>query len=98
MMIATGHRYGTEADSIAVVIINYNTCQELQARLASIKPEEVGEAVVVDNNSSDGSVEMVRAKYPWVTLHANRTNLGYGAAANPRDCKLYRSICVTVQQ
>jgi GT2 family glycosyltransferase len=25
---------------------------------------------------------MVRAEYPWVTLHANQTNLGYGAAAN----------------
>jgi N-acetylglucosaminyl-diphospho-decaprenol L-rhamnosyltransferase len=25
---------------------------------------------------------MVRSKYPWVTLHANDTNLGYGAASN----------------
>jgi N-acetylglucosaminyl-diphospho-decaprenol L-rhamnosyltransferase len=82
MTVATGHPYGTEADSIAVVIINYNTCQELQACLGSIKPEEAAEVVVFDNNSSDGSVEMVRSKYPWVTLHANRTNLGYGAAAN----------------
>jgi GT2 family glycosyltransferase len=38
--------------------------------------------VVVDNASSDGSAEMVRAEYPWVTLHANKANLGYGAAAN----------------
>ena len=82
MTLASSQSYGTEPDSIAVIIINYNTRQELQACLGSIKPEEASEVVVVDNNSSDGSVEMVRSKYPWVTLHANRTNLGYGAAAN----------------
>lgn len=82
MTLPAGHPYGTEADSIAVVIINYNTCQELQACLGSIKPEDASEVVVVDNNSSDGSVEMVRSKYPWVTLLANKTNVGYGAAAN----------------
>lgn len=40
------------------------------------------EIVVVDNASSDGSGEMVRADFPQVTLHANRSNPGYGAAAN----------------
>jgi len=82
MAIATGHPDGTKTHSIAVVIINYNTCQELQACLGSIEPEEEGEVIVVDNASSDGSVEMVRSKYPWVRLHANSTNRGYGAAAN----------------
>lgn len=82
MTLPEGHPSGTEADSIAAVIINYNTCQELQACLGSIKPEGASEVVVVDNNSSDGSVEMVRSKYPWVTLLANKANVGYGAAAN----------------
>src|SRR5678815_3857153 len=68
--------------SIAVVIVNHNTCQHLQACLASIEREAPSEVVVVDNASSDGSTQMVRAEYPWVTLHANRTNPGYGAAAN----------------
>jgi GT2 family glycosyltransferase len=44
--------------------------------------EAPSETVVVDNASSDGSAEMVRAEYPWVMLHANKTNPGYGAAAN----------------
>ncbi|MBU6481602.1 MAG: glycosyltransferase family 2 protein [Nitrospirae bacterium] len=82
MRSARGHPYDIDDNSIAIIIINYNTCQELQACLGSIKLEEAGEVVVVDNNSSDGSVEMVRSKYPWVTLHANKTNLGYGTAAN----------------
>ena len=68
--------------TIAVVIVNHNTCQHLQACLASIQLERPSEVVVVDNASSDGSVEMVQAVYPWVRLYANRTNPGYGTAAN----------------
>jgi hypothetical protein len=37
---------------------------------------------VVDNASLDGSAEMVQAEYPHVVLHANKKNVGYGAAAN----------------
>lgn len=81
-MTATGHPHGIDDKSIAVIIINYNTCQELQACLGSIRPEAASQVVVVDNDSSDGSVEMVKSTYPWVRLHANKTNLGYGAAAN----------------
>lgn len=67
---------------ITIVIVNHNTCQHLCACLASIEPGTASEVIVVDNASSDGSVEMVQAAYPWVRLYANRTNLGYGAAAN----------------
>jgi N-acetylglucosaminyl-diphospho-decaprenol L-rhamnosyltransferase len=67
---------------IAVVIVNYNTREHLRACLATVQSERPSEVVVVDNASSDGSVEMMRNEYPWVTLHANRKNLGYGAAAN----------------
>jgi GT2 family glycosyltransferase len=67
---------------IAVAIVNYNTREHLHACLATVQLEAPSEVVVVDNASSDGSTEMVRADYPWVALHANKTNLGYGAAAN----------------
>jgi len=82
MTVATRRPNDIETDSIAVVIINYNTCQELQACLESIKPEEAAHVFVVDNNSTDGSVEMVKSAYPRATLLSNQTNLGYGAAAN----------------
>jgi GT2 family glycosyltransferase len=81
-MSAIGYQNGFDDKSIAIIIINYNTCQELQACLGSIRPEEASQVVVVDNDSSDGSVEMVKSRYPWVSLHANKTNLGYGGAAN----------------
>jgi len=37
---------------------------------------------VVDNGSTDGTAEMVRARHPWVELHAQGTNLGYVRANN----------------
>ena len=67
---------------IAVAIVNYNTREYLRACLATVQSEAPIEVVVVDNASTDGSVEMVQADFPTVLLLANKTNLGYGAAAN----------------
>jgi N-acetylglucosaminyl-diphospho-decaprenol L-rhamnosyltransferase len=68
--------------TIAIVIVNYNTCDYLRRCLASIHEGDAAEVIVVDNASSDGSVEMVRVCFPHVTLWANKLNVGYGAAAN----------------
>ena len=40
------------------------------------------QVLVVDNNSSDESVEVVRRDFPWVTLIANKTNVGFAKANN----------------
>jgi GT2 family glycosyltransferase len=40
------------------------------------------EVFVVDNISVDGSVAMVRAKFPWVNLIANSENVGFSKANN----------------
>src|SRR5262245_20263014 len=66
----------------AVAIVNYNTREHLHACLTTVQPEAPSEVVIVDNGSSDGSVEMVHANHPFVALCANKVNLGYGAAAN----------------
>ena len=68
--------------ALAVAIVNFNTRGHLRACLDSVLGEEPDEVVVVDNASTDGSVDLVRSKYPEVVLHANPTNRGYGAAAN----------------
>jgi GT2 family glycosyltransferase len=69
-----------------VVVVNYNTCRELDACLSALA--EAGQVVVVDNASTDGSLEMVRRQHPHVILRANRQNVGYGAAVNQgiRSC------------
>jgi hypothetical protein len=71
-----------DMNPIAVVIVNYNTRGLLRNCLAMVQAENPSEVVVVDNASSDGSVEMVQAEYPWALLHPNKRNIGYGAAAN----------------
>jgi len=68
--------------SIAVVIVNYNTREHLRECLAAVSVETTQEIIVVDNASSDGSVEMVQACHPSVKLYDNAFNRGYGAAAN----------------
>lgn len=66
---------------VAIAVVSYNTRAHLHACLASAAGN-AREIVVVDNASSDGSVEMVREEFPDVVLRASHDNRGYGAAAN----------------
>ncbi|MCS6831165.1 MAG: glycosyltransferase family 2 protein [Armatimonadota bacterium] len=71
--------------ALSVVIVNWNTREHLRACLRSIyahPPNEPFEIWVVDNASSDGSVQMVRDEFPQVRLIANEQNMGYGRANN----------------
>ncbi|MCI0530558.1 MAG: glycosyltransferase family 2 protein [candidate division Zixibacteria bacterium] len=70
---------------LTVIIVNWNVRELLIQCLDSIFSQanaESVEVIVVDNNSSDGSVGAVKSLYPNVKLIANRTNLGYGSAIN----------------
>ncbi len=70
---------------LSIVIVNYNVKYFLEQCLISVGraikniPAEV---FVVDNASSDGSVEMLREKFGWVTLIANTDNGGFSKANN----------------
>ncbi len=70
---------------LSIIIVNYNVKYFLEQCLISVKKamENVeGEIFVVDNNSVDGSVEMVREKFPLVHLIVNKKNLGFAKANN----------------
>ena len=70
---------------LSVIIVNYNVAYFLEQCLNSTFKalEKVeGEVFVVDNNSIDGSVEMVREKFPKVHLIANHDNPGFSVANN----------------
>jgi GT2 family glycosyltransferase len=69
-------------NTIAVVIVSYNTCSHLRNCLRTVLSEEAAEVVVIDNGSTDGTIEMVRTEFPGVTLYVDERNRGYGAAAN----------------
>jgi N-acetylglucosaminyl-diphospho-decaprenol L-rhamnosyltransferase len=66
-----------------VVIVSYNSRQDLPASLESVQKSRVDATiVVVDNDSSDGSADYVAKHWPEVTLVRSRKNLGYAAACN----------------
>lgn len=70
---------------IDIVVINFNTQSLLLNCLQSIHAytESPYHLIVVDNGSSDGSVESARAlKWPNLTVIANETNGGYAKACN----------------
>ena len=77
------------AIDLAIIILNYNTRDLLRNCLRSLhaqgdaQPHSLRTTVyVVDNASSDGSADMVRAEFPAVRLIANRANVGYSAGNN----------------
>jgi GT2 family glycosyltransferase len=70
---------------LSVVIVNYNVKAYLEQCLSTVFTalEGIpGEVFVVDNQSTDGSVEMVRERFPQVRLIANRDNVGFSRANN----------------
>ncbi|WP_205499699.1 glycosyltransferase family 2 protein [Rufibacter psychrotolerans] len=70
---------------LSVIIVNYNVSYFLEQCLLSVRKAAQGlqvEVFVVDNNSVDGSVEMVRRRFPEVILLANKDNLGFSKANN----------------
>lgn len=70
---------------LSVVILNYNVKYFLELCLKSVEEALVSinaEIIVVDNDSSDGSCEMVRQKFPSVTLISNHSNVGFAKANN----------------
>ncbi|TGD82758.1 glycosyltransferase family 2 protein [Hymenobacter wooponensis] len=72
---------------LSVIIVNYNVCYFLEQALLSVERavEKLGEPVevfVVDNNSVDGSVAMVRNRFPDVILLENHHNPGFSKANN----------------
>ena len=70
---------------LSVVIVNYNVKYFLEQALHSVRKACQGldaEVFVVDNNSVDGSCDMVRLKFPEVILIDNKENTGFSKANN----------------
>jgi N-acetylglucosaminyl-diphospho-decaprenol L-rhamnosyltransferase len=68
---------------LSVVVVSWNVRDLLRRCLLSIAPTGGScEIIVVDNGSTDGSPEMVRAEFPHVRLIANPDNRGFTAANN----------------
>jgi GT2 family glycosyltransferase len=70
---------------LSVIIVNYNVEHFLEQCLHSVRKaikNVSAEVFVVDNNSVDGSLKMIRNKFSEVTLIANKKNTGFSFANN----------------
>jgi N-acetylglucosaminyl-diphospho-decaprenol L-rhamnosyltransferase len=73
--------------NLAIIIVSYNTCDMLKACLRSVYAglahfPAAAQVWVVDNASTDGSPDMVRADFPQAQLLALEQNLGFAAGNN----------------
>lgn len=70
---------------LSIVIVNYNVAYFLEHCLYSVRNALKGieaEIFVVDNNSVDNSIAMLKEKFPEVILIANKDNVGFSRANN----------------
>lgn len=70
---------------LSIAIASWNTKDLLDQCLRSIYDTTSGidfEIIVVDNDSADGSPDMVAERYPKIKLVRNRMNMGFAAACN----------------
>lgn len=77
-------RPGTEAASLVIPSWNGRDLLErfLPSWAAAISTHPGSEIVIVDNGSTDGSADWIRANYPQVRLVALQENFGFGGGSN----------------
>jgi len=76
---------------LSIVVVTWNTRDLVLDCLASIEselrsadgsPDLATETCVVDNASSDGTLEAIRQRFPWVRVVSLPRNLGFAAGSN----------------
>ncbi len=70
---------------ISIIIVNYNVKHFAEQCLRSVEAATGSlsvEVFLVDNGSSDGSVEYLKSRFPSVNIIDNGENLGFGRANN----------------
>lgn len=70
--------------SISVIIINWNCGEDLPACLRALERQTQRdfEVIVIDNGSTDGSVEVARRDFPYVKVIEAGANLGFAEGCN----------------
>lgn len=73
-----------DGQTVSAIIVNYNTRHHLEhclnALLPQLRPSD--EVIVVDNGSTDGSLEMLNHQFPTIKRISFSKNIGYAAANN----------------
>ncbi|MDA9521541.1 glycosyl transferase [Bradyrhizobium sp. CCBAU 11434] len=75
----------TPLPDVSVLVVNYNTEHLIDRMMASLvagADQLRLQIIVVDNNSKDGSVDLISTRYPEVELVRSEVNLGFARANN----------------
>ena len=69
----------------SVIVVNFNGMPYLETCLSSILNQNYQdfEVILVDNCSSDESLDYIRQRFPDLTVVANESNLGYAVGVSP---------------
>jgi len=70
---------------VSIVIVTYNSEEQIKACLTSISRSSIKirhQIIVVDNNSQDQTVEIIKSDFPAVHLIVSQTNLGFSKGVN----------------
>ena len=72
------------APKVFIIVLNYNGKDVTNNCLRSVLAIEYPnfELIVVDNNSTDGSIENAKENFPQLTYFQNKRNLGFSAGNN----------------
>ena len=71
---------------VYIIIVTYNAEKYIKDCLGSVfsfLPKELDVTVIIiDNNSSDGTIEFIKENYPQIKLMENKENLGFAGGNN----------------
>lgn len=70
---------------ITIIIVSYKVKYFLRQCLQSIQASQIDvpvEVIIVDNDSDDGSIQMLKTEFPEYKLIDNQVNVGFGKANN----------------
>lgn len=71
--------------NVSIITVTWNSKDFIVKQIQSVKDAAKNitiEQIVVDNGSTDGTVEMITEKFPEVRVIANKENKGFGVANN----------------
>lgn len=74
----------TPPPTLSVILLNWNGRAYLEQCLYALagQSQPASRVMLVDNGSTDGSVEFVREHFPWVKIRDNGGNIGFAAGNN----------------
>lgn len=70
---------------VSIILVSYNTKDMTRDCIKSVYEKTQGldyDIWIVDNDSKDGSADMIKEEFPEINLIANKENLGFGMANN----------------